>query len=400
MAGENQNQPDDGLDEAERAEFEQMRSDTSGRAHVVEPAVSVEGAEAPEGITVPADIVPNIAESAADKPKVVADATDVGDDEGDDDIADAAPDGTKPKPKRVRFAKFEAEKKRADDLAARLAAKDEQSARLDERMRIINEALQPKVAADGEQADDDPEPNIDEDFIEHAKWSRRQLAKAQERIAELSGSLQQDRQGIEIQRTYEGDAMQFARTEPAFVPAYDWLMRGRAAEMAIYFFGKDISTEALTPQEEAKIKTEVSAEEKHLVAGALKQGKSPAKMLYSMARARGFDPASVAKPVEGETAVAPAAVAANGKGNGKAPGSLAEVAGVVAAKPNGNGKSAIAEEIERVKAGSEAGLSLSQGGGAPTRTLTPEMIANMPEDEFGALMDQLSPAQQRRAMGG
>lgn len=394
-------EPDDGFSPEERTQFEAMRAEPTAA-----PDLAPSDGDAAPAVDADAPVV-----EAGDKGAVKDGASTAGpgaaaapsgdaDDEGDDDAAGTTTDPAK-KPRRVSYSKFEREvtarDKRIADLEKSTRDDAESKARLDERMRIINEALTPKEQA--KQEDDDPEPDPETDIFAHNAWLKREMVRSNDRnsaaIKELREGRQQEQAQTQVQRAYEDDAQAFVAREPNFAPAYQFLMANRISELAVYFFGKDMTAEGatLTPQEVNRIRQTIQNEENQLVAGAIKDGKSPAERIFALARARGYRPAAPAANGNG----ADTAAKTNGNGNGKAaPGNLADAAAATDAKPNGNVK----DEIDRVRKGSESGLSLSQGGGAPTMTLTPEKLANMPQAEFDALMDQLSPAQQRVAMGG
>lgn len=404
MAGEVQVQgedvaaePDDGFSAEERAQFDAMRAEPTAPADLAPdaaPEASADAAAADAGGAAPAKDG-----AITDAPDASAAPSGEGEDDGDDEAAAGA---DAKKPRRVSYSKFEREvsarDKRIAELEKSTREDSEAKARLDERMRIINEALTPKEKA--EQKDEDPEPDPETDIFAHNAWLKREMLRHSERseaaIKELREGRQQEQAQTEVQRAYEDDATAFVRREPNFAPAYQFLMANRISELAVYFFGKDMTAEGatLTPQELNRIRQTIQNEENQLVAGALKDGKSPAERIFSLARARGFRPPP------------PAAKNGNGadhdakpNGNGRdAPGNLAEAAAAASAGKPANGS--VKDEIERVRKGAESSLSLSQGGGAPAMALTPEKLANMPQDEFDALMAQLSPAEQRRAMGG
>lgn len=406
--GQAQVEHDDGFTAEERAQFDAMRTGEGVAAGAADGAAAADpgAAGAQNGAERPA------AGTAAARTAAEGE----GADDDDDDAADAAVPGqqadpnAKP-PRRVSYKKFKATEERLRAAQGDLAAKNEMQARLDERLRIINETLTAKPAGkDGAEADDDPEPDADEDFIAHSKWQGRQLAKLRGELGEVKQGRQSEAQQTQIVQAYDSDAAAFSQREPMFAPAYQFLMANRICELALYYFDKDMTAQGatLSPQELAKIRNTVAAEENEIVTMALKEGKSPSERMFKMARARGFRPPVAAAPANnGQNGAAKpgTGAASNGKApqNGKAPGSLADAAAAVDAQPAAGAAPAVnvLEEIERVKRGVDSSTSLSHGGGAPSLgALTPEKLANMPQEEFNAMMDQLSPAEQRRAMGG
>lgn len=343
-------------------------------------------------------------------------------DADDDDESDTGlnADGTpKPPPKRVSYNKFKrledektktaAELKAAQEANAKLT---ETQARLDERLKLINEALTTTPAQQATQ-DDDPEPDKEKDIFAHNDWLARQLAKTQTQIKELTGNLQEtarvSQADQELASSYVADAQRLASTDPNFLPAYNYLMQVRIAQLANYHFGIDMTDEnapELTAKQVSMIKSEIAREEKQLVSKAIASGKSPAGAVYAMAKMTGFRPAA--------PGAAPAAGAAPAP-NGAAPptGAASTAAAAVAAAPAAgkpaapvNGGAApgaaptVADEIRKIQQGQDAVLSLSAGGGAPAPTLDARKLADMPEEEFGKLLDQMSRGDLRRIMGG
>lgn len=337
-----------------------------------------------------------------------------GDTDDDDEAGAPGPDGVVRTPKRVSYNKF----KRLDDEAKKTAAdlkaeRDknakaaETQARLDERLRLINEALTPQQSA-APVEDDDPEPDPEKDIFGHNAWLKRQNVKLRadfdERIGNIEGGIQATNAEQQLASTYMSDARQFAQAEPNFGPAYNYLMQVRIAQLANFHFGLDVTDEncpPLTAPQIDKIKAEVAREEKQLVGQAIKNGKSPAAAVYAMAKMTGYRPQAPGAPAPAAGAAAPA----NGAGAPAAGAAPTVAAAVAAAAPAaGNGaaapKPSVKAEIDKIKSGQEAALSLSSGGGAPAPVLNAEKLANMPEEEFGALLDQMSRGELRRVMGG
>lgn len=377
----------------EAAAFAEMQKDTSG-----DPAPAPDPAPDPTPKPDPTAAPAAGAEGAED------------DDEDDDapapGAADAAPvagadgaapaDGAKPK-KRVSARKFERTAAELQKASGELAQERIERARLDERVKILAEALAPKPTA-GEAggpaaaaADEDPEPDAEKDIFAHNAWLRRQVAGLSARMDQSGKDRQAETEEHQIAQTYTDDASAFAASEPNFVPAYRFLMANRTFELAQYYFGIDLSEPPakdaqgrdiprLTADQLTKIRTVIGNEERTLATEAVKAGKSPAARIFALSKARGY------RPEAAEPAADPAAAAA-AKPDAGAPGSLAAPAPKVA------------DEIANIKAGSEAAKSLSSGGGAPASTLTPEKLANMSEEDFGALVDSLSPAQEKALFG-
>lgn len=363
---------DDGLTPEERTQFDDMKKATDAPA---------------EGGDPPADAAPAEGGKGGNAAGVAAAAAADDDDDDDGEVAPAKPgaDG-KPPPRRVNYNKYRRVEERAVTAEKALQETRDSQTRLDERLRLLNEALTPKEAAAAAD-DEDPEPDPEKDIFGHARWQGRQIKRLTDVIQESRQTSAARDEEAQVANTYVEDARNFQATEPTFIPAYQFLMANRTYELAEYYFGKDLAEEGvkLTPQEHAQIKNAIADEERELATQAIKAGQSPAQRIFKLAKARGFRPP--AKPA------AAAAAAADPKNVAKVPGSLADPV-----KP-GSAKPSVTEEIKNIQRGA-ASRSLSEGGGAPANPLTPERLANMPQDEFDAFMDALSPTEQRRAMGG
>jgi hypothetical protein len=349
---------DDGFTAEERTAFDQMRDATSDPA----PAPTPEPTPAP-------------APAAADAG---------GEDDDDEEDAGAAPvagaapaqpaaDGTVapvvPK-RRVSARKYE----RAEE-ARKVAERErddmrQSQARLDERLRILNEALTPVPAATAE-AEEDAEPDADQDIFAWVNWKKRDDARFRAEIAE--------RQTSQQTRMEEQDLS----------TAYQVLMANRTFELAQYFFQKDLTENgvALTDDEVGKIRQTIAGEERELVSGAIKNKRSPAKAVLALAKARGFRPTAAAP------APKPNGVAAPATGAVAAPAAVPGALNTPVAAPR------VEDEIARIREGSEAARSLSTGGGAPPNPLTPEKLANMSDDEFAHMVESMSPDQERQLFG-
>lgn len=379
--------PDIGLDADEQAVYDSMKS---------EPAPTGDpGHVEPEAPAEPVAATPEPAVTPGSEPPIAGAVSPVQSEDDADDDADPAPlaDGTKP-PKRVSFNKF----KRAEDDAKAAAAElknereknakaAENQARLDERLRLINEALTTQPAV---PVDEDPEPDPEADIFGHNAWLKRQLLKTQTSLSEFREQVETGQQASQadqrLSSTYMDDAARFAQTEPNFGPAYVYLMNVRVAQIAsqkpYYRDLSDPNVAPLTASELSEIKTSIANEEKGIVSAALKAGKSPAQAVFLMARATGYRPAPPAPT------------------NGALPPAPTSTAPPVPAPPNGAAKPSVTAVIDGIKKGQDAALSLSHGGGTPAPVLNMEKLASMPQDEFAELLNNMTPEGLRRAMGG
>lgn len=262
----------------------------------------------------------------------------------------------------VPHAALHKERERRKAVEAEYAKSRETQARLDERLAILNEAMKPK-----------PEPKGPANPLEEADISAEEdplgaLAQLQRRnqflIQERSRSADESRHQSEartvfenVQNTYKADAARMIAENPSFKDAYAFLMKGRDAEY-----------QALGMTDPAQRAAAIAKDEAEIVIGALKGGRSPAETIYAIATARGFAP----------TAAAPA------------DGTM---------KPTASSTQATAK-LQQIRNGQAAAATLSGTGGTPSEGLTAESLASMSQADFDAMVDKLTPQQQRQLFGG
>lgn len=328
-----------------------------------------------------------------------------GDDDDDDDAdhggqqAGQQQNGQQQPKKRVSAKKYNRLQTAFNELQARLNQQDVDRARLDERLAILNEALTPKQKA--AQQEEDPEPDPEKDIFAHNAWLKRQQLSLSKKLDDLMSGRQQERQSNDLATAYMQDAQQFSANEPNFVPAYQHLIGSRTVELAMFYFGKDITDgqTQLTPQELQRVKQEIAGEERALVEEAIKNKQSPAQRVFMLAKARGYRPAAATAAGNGA-----GAAPAGGQGAGaQQNGSGAPAGGQNGAAPGQNGAQQggnVVDEVERIRAGQEAARSLSNGGGAPPRQLSAETLLKMDDKQFGELLEQMTPEDERRFFGG
>jgi hypothetical protein len=247
--------------------------------------------------------------------------------------------------------------------------------RADERLQIINEALaHPEPQEPGEQDDPRPDPRVD--VFAYMDWKERrdqqlyeqmleQVTGVSNRASEFEEQQQVNREQATLVNTFRADAMAYAATNPAFGAAYNYLMNMRDQQYA-----------ALGLEDRNARRDRINAEEAEIVRSAYAAGINPADRLFRVALASGFNANGAAAPLP-----MPA-------GNASAP-----------AAPGPN----VAAEIAAARSGQRAALSLSQGGGAPADQLTPQLLADMPQDQFNRIKERIertNPARWRELMGG
>lgn len=227
---------------------------------------------------------------------------------------------------------------------AKLAEREQAFARVDERLKLLNEALSPK------EQQDDKAPDPEHDPIGFMRWQAKRIEQLEGKTVEVAKTAQQQQEEVNIRNAYVADARAFVGKTPDFTEAYQFLLQGRDLELQAYGI-----TDA---QERAKI---IQDEERNLVARALKDNASPSERVYNLAKARGYAKKAEAKPE---------------------PDKKAE------------------EQIDTIARGQAASKTLSSAGGSPTEVLTAEALANMSEEEFQAWMAKTPRSQQRAIFGG
>lgn len=230
--------------------------------------------------------------------------------------------------KKTRSALEQEKRDRAADMA-----------RLDERLRIIQQVQTPQEQA--KPAAEVPDPETDPiGFLKHvqqqqkAEAERSQQTQAQQRDA-------QERQAFV--NDYVGVVDEYRKSSPEFQDAYNFALNARASELS--FMG-------MSPMQ---VKQALENEELGLALAAVKAGRHPGDQLMEYAKLRGWK----AKP-----------------------------------KPN-----EAAEQIARLADGVRDGKSLSQAGGsASPGQMTASQLLKMSAEDFDTWTSK-HPAQTKRLMG-
>ncbi|MGJ4954621.1 hypothetical protein ACQR1H_03180 [Bradyrhizobium sp. HKCCYLRH2015] len=150
-------------------------------------------------------------------------------------------------------------------------------------------------------------------------------------------------------RDYQADANQFKQTNPDYMEAYNFLLKSRAAELQA--IGYD------TPE---ALHNALTADEFGIAEMAMSRGKSPAEMIYALAKQRGYAAKSVGEKSE------PSA----------------------------------AERLATIERGQAANKSLNNTGGSTgDADMTVERLLAMPMSEFETWVEK-NPAKAKRLMGG
>lgn len=320
----------------------------------------------------------------------------------------AQQENQKPPPKTVNYSKYQRELKRAnearDAATAQLAKEREDRIKLATRVEMINEALQARPAAPQPEPEapvnpfEEPDIDPDEDFKGAVAQVNRRVKFQAEQHQQTAEVFQESREDSAIKETFTRDFTAYASKEPAIHGAYQHLKDARLTQICLGEFGKDPNdpNEQFTPQEVQRMVQMFNNEEKWLVGKAIKERRSPAAAIMSMAKTFGFDPAAwkAAQEAARQPPVAARAPAA------RQPQVPAVPAPRAPARPQAPQEPTAQEMLEQLRVNQENGRSLSDGGGAPPPSgLSAEMILRLGDEEFAELLDSMSEHQLNSIMG-
>lgn len=373
--------PNDGLTDAERGYFESGGMKTDGLVPDPSPAPgAMPGAPAPAATPAATPGAP----AASPGAPAATPPTDP-----NTQVTDAAG-------RTVPLATLLSERERRQAAERTISEKDQTLARLDERIKLINEALGGPAQPGGAPVPaEDPEPDPQTDIFAYVAWQGRQLKRAHEQITELGTTFSDQQAETTLKTNYINDINRYVRTPEGshFAAAYQHLVNARGNQL-----------QAIGHTDPAKINEMIAREERNLVKQAIENNKSPAQVLYAVAQSFGFI-APAASPAPG--AAPPAAPAAAAPAAPAAPAATPTLAQVAAGAPANGGAApaaaapgTAAAEIAAIAAAQPMAMSLSIAGGQGGATLTPQMLADMPQDQFEQLLARLSPSAQKALLSG
>lgn len=222
-----------------------------------------------------------------------------------------------------------AAEKRARDLEI-------ENAKFRERFTVIKE-LQGKEEPKGP-------PKPEEDIFGAFEHLSNGLETVNKQLAERDAATKQEAQRNELVGHYRNDAAAFAAANPDFNEAYNHLLQSRAREL-----------QALGYDTPAELQKALQNEEMSIAMMAFEKGKSPAQVIYDLAKGRGYKKADPKADAEAK--------------------------------------------LDTIERGSGLNKSLSAAAGASgDDEMTPERLLAMPNDEFEAWCNK-HPAKAKRLMG-
>jgi hypothetical protein len=311
------------------------------------------------------------AEPAKPAPAEAASATPAEPVEEDDEPAKDSPFYPQWKREKTRRQELQRElQARETSIAAErasTAAEREKWARLDERLKVFQQAVEPPA----QQPAAPPDPEADP--FGYMRWLGEQVNGLAGKTDQVATNVQERDAATELQTTYVRDAREFATRQADFGQAYNWLMANRDAELSAAGY--------TDPAERMRI---ITLDERDIVARALMARQTnpnaagPAQIIYGLARARGFQAPAPAAPLPSGSA--------GHTGNGAAASSPAPAA----APPT------VTQQVEAIQRGQAASRSLSSAGGAPAPAgIDLAKLADMDDNEYAAWRSSLTAAQRK-----
>ena len=270
---------------------------------------------------------------------------------GGSDAGERAP-AVEKAPSNVPLAALHEERNRRRELDKKNRDLETQIAELRGKFSIVERL---NIPAGGNENQPKPPPTVEEDIFGAVRHVGETVAQMQKRLDDDKAAKETaDREATErntFVTNYRQDADKFKATAPDYMDAYNFLLQSRAQELQAIGY--------TDPQE---LHHALTADEFAIAQRAFQIGKSPAEMLYGLAKQRGYKGA--AAPASG-------------------------------AKPSGG-----AERLDAIERGQAANKSLSATGGpGGDADMTAERLLAMPLDEFEAWSEK-NPAKARRLMGG
>lgn len=175
-----------------------------------------------------------------------------------------------------------------EEMAKKLAV-------LEDRWNLMLNAQQQQQQPQPEQPDPEPDPNVD--IFAHNAWMARQQQRLNAQLAEMQKQAQQQAEAAQAQRAEAeiwNDWRQSAAAEkaanPEFEGALKFMSERRVRELAAY---GEYNPQFRTQQ---GILNQINAELKGVILDARRNGISPAKAIFQLAKSWGYAPAP--KPTE------------------------------------------------------------------------------------------------------
>jgi hypothetical protein len=256
--------------------------------------------------------------------------------------------------KFVPHGAFHQERERRKATEAELMSARERMARADERLAVLNDILSASESpAQEKKAEEAPPPDPETDIFGYVKWQAQKIQELEESRKQETTQREQARLASEVQNYYRNDAMNFMKEVPDFADAYNHVAQS---------FATELRARGLNDQQ---IQQQLMSEEAQIAYQCKVRGTSPSRVIYEMAKARGY------------------------QGKGAAPITQQAAPSEAAQK-----------KIATMQQAQKASVSLSGAGSSGGEGLTIEALANMSDDEFASVSARLGKHKMRQLLGG
>jgi len=133
-------------------------------------------------------------------------------------------------PKRVTYNRYRQAQERIAQLEAENRARAEREVVLDERLRLINEALQEDQT---QVVDDDPMPDKMQDAYAYMEWTDRQRQRDRAEFENYRNQQNEAQQQRQLAAICANDVQNFSQRQPLYPMAYRYLMGHRFRELQV-----------------------------------------------------------------------------------------------------------------------------------------------------------------------
>lgn len=292
-------------------------------------------------------------------------------------------DGQPQRPRKISFAKYEEAENARRELERRFNERNVNYARLEERLNLLTQAMQPQEQTNQPAEDQEPDPN--QDIFAYLKWQSKQVKTIQQTIEDYRQQIATGQSEMAEQARYIESMNEYAAQEPHFVQAYNFLLRNRAAELMAPYYPQATYEQLMQARIPPQIAQQLKLEERDLYKNAFERQLDPASEVFRMAQLRGFRPQPPQTPAQEavDTVRRESAPQKPGTPMGQAPARQQA--------PQAQPRTAT-EMVDAIRRGQPAAQSLSHvSGTAPdvVSELTPERLADMSEEDFARVLNTL-----------
>lgn len=248
----------------------------------------------------------------------------------------------KTEPKEVPLAALQEERERRKTAEASARQMELNQARLDERMKIINDHLNPP-----QQPKEFPDP--EKDALGALKATTEEIKKFREFQANQQNQAQQTAYVQDVMARSAAAENEFIKTSTDYGDASVFLKKSRSDELAAI---------GMAPHQ---ILQTMQAEGLQLAEAALRQGKNPAELVYTLAKTRGYVKPTAVVQVQAE---------------------------------------ADADKLARIAAGQKANMSLGNLNATPQKpSINGKDLLAMDDDQFQTWLEKLPQKERSKFLG-